>query len=284
MGLIFKQVGLIETLNQDLSLMSDKITTRSTWEPKSFDEENNSVRVVAVTENPVRVWSTSRSDFVDEILLVEGFNLPPSGKIPLLDSHNRGSVNSVLGSARRFAPVDGKLECDVFFSGTDVGRNAALNVKEGHLTDFSVGYLPLESCYVEEGETKDINGRIFEGPVLVTSRWNLKELSLTPVGADQNATARSETMENPVSSPFETMEDSVPPTEEGDLLEMMEPEPPEIIEKEEPTPPEQVREDAGEMDIQESQPEKTGSEKTVIDFIFYAFLALMVLSMLQGLF
>ncbi len=172
--------------------MTEKLFTRDTWKPKSFDDETSSVRVVAVTENPVRVWDWNSKQYIDEVLLVDGFSLPPSGKIPLLDAHNRSSVSSVLGSARRFHPSGNSLECDVFFSGTDVGRNAAQNVKEGHLTDFSVGYFPVESYYIKEGESKDINGRFFRGPVKVTAKWNLRELSLTPIGADQYATARSE--------------------------------------------------------------------------------------------
>ncbi|MGE0084710.1 MAG: hypothetical protein AB7S75_09830 [Desulfococcaceae bacterium] len=172
--------------------MTEKLFTRDTWRPKSFDEETSSVRVVAVTENPVRVWDWNSKQYIEEVLLVDGFSLPPSGKIPLLDAHNRSSVSSVLGSARRFHPSGNSLECDVFFSGTDVGRNAAQNVKEGHLTDFSVGYFPVESYYIKEGESKDINGRFFRGPVKVTAKWNLRELSLTPIGADQYATARSE--------------------------------------------------------------------------------------------
>ncbi len=185
--------------------MTEKLFTRDTWRPKSFDEETSSVRVVAVTENPVRVWDWNSKQYIDEVLLVDGFSLPPSGKIPLLDAHNRSSVSSVLGSARRFHPSGNTLECDVFFSGTDVGRNAAQNVREGHLTDFSVGYFPVESYYIKEGESKDINGRFFRGPVKVTARWNLRELSLTPIGADQYATARSEN--GLISSP----EGPVPP-------------------------------------------------------------------------
>ncbi len=172
--------------------MAEKLFMRDTWKPQSFDEESSSVRVVAVTENPVRVWDWNRKQYVDEVLLIDGFSLPPSGKIPLLDAHNRSSVTNVLGSARRFHPSGNALECDVFFSGTDAGRNAAQNVKEGHLTDFSVGYFPVESHFLKEGEEQEINGRNFRGPVKVTSRWNLRELSLTPIGADQYATARSE--------------------------------------------------------------------------------------------
>ncbi|MCP4107836.1 MAG: hypothetical protein GY749_20215 [Desulfobacteraceae bacterium] len=172
--------------------MSDDIFTRdiATWRPKTFNDESRSVRVIAVTENPVRVWDWERKDFVTEVLLIDGVHLPPSRQIPLLDSHDRSSVSRVLGSARNFRPAGTSLECDVFFSGTDSGKETAQKVKEGHLTDFSVGYSSIESYWIPEGEVQSVNGRTFRGPVRITSKWNLKELSITPIGADQQATVR----------------------------------------------------------------------------------------------
>ncbi|MCP4346063.1 MAG: hypothetical protein GY795_11135 [Desulfobacterales bacterium] len=172
--------------------MSDDIFTRdiATWRPKTFNDESRSVRVIAVTENPVRVWDWERKDFVTEVLLIDGVHLPPSRQIPLLDSHDRSSVSRVLGSARNFKPAGTSLECDVFFSGTDSGKETAQKVKEGHLTDFSVGYSSIESYWIPEGEVQSVNGRTFRGPVRITSKWNLKELSITPIGADQQATVR----------------------------------------------------------------------------------------------
>jgi len=203
--------------------MTERIFTRGiaipAHRPKSFDDTRNSVRVVAVTENPVSVWDWERKSSIDEILLIDGAHLPPNGQIPLLDSHNRSSVTSVLGSARNFTPNGNILECDVFFSSTEAGKNAALNVKEGHLTDFSVGYFPAESDYIPVGEEKNINGRQFKGPVKVTTKWNLRELSLTPIGADQNATARSQdsntsapaaSVEEPSPQPSDSVKDTAP--------------------------------------------------------------------------
>ncbi len=172
--------------------MADDIFTRdiATWRPKTFNDESRSVRVIAVTENPVRVWDWERKDFVTEVLLIDGVHLPPSRQIPLLDSHDRSSVSRVLGSARNFRPAGKSLECDVFFSGTDSGKETAQKVKEGHLTDFSVGYSSIESHWIPEGEVQSVNDRTFRGPVRITAKWNLKELSITPIGADQQATVR----------------------------------------------------------------------------------------------
>ncbi len=262
--------------------MTDKISTRGfeipEGKPETFDDESNSVRVVAVTENPVRIWDWQYQDFIDEILLIKGLMLPPSRKVPLLDSHNRSSVQSVLGSARRFVPNGDILECDVFFSGTSAGKNAAQNVKEGHLTDFSVGYLPIESKYLKEGEIDEIDGKILHGPLKITKKWMLKELSITPIGADQYATARSRDFALP---------DSLPPSgpDAQDLSETGN----NVSPEDESKAREQALEDGQQTHSQRQMNPLVGfvvksMGKSIVDKIFYAFLITMLLSFLKGLF
>ncbi|QTA83136.1 Uncharacterized protein dnl_55300 [Desulfonema limicola] len=302
--------------------MTDKMFTRGiaipAHRPKSFDDSRNSVRVVAVTENPVRVWDWERKSSIDEILLIDGAHLPPSGQIPLLDSHNRSSVTNVLGSARNFAPNGNILECDVFFSGTETGKNAALNVKEGHLTDFSVGYFPAESEYIPAGEVKNINGRQFKGPVKVTTRWNLRELSLTPIGADENATARSQDVITP-SLPFEEPPSPVQSSGQVKETELIQPVAPETepasrSEKQAEVKLEDIsvaleplKEDArpalpGSLPGPENQDtvsdavrqdtppppppvqEPQAQHINIIDMFFYVFIGIMVFFLLKGLF
>ncbi len=161
--------------------------------PQSYNEETQSVRVTAVTSNRVRIWDAERLGLIDEVLVLAGARIPPSGQVPLLDAHNRKSVSGVLGSARNFRREGKRIDCDVFFAGTPAGREAAQMVKEGHLTDFSVGYTVDESTWVPDGQAREIHGDMYAGPVRVTSRWYLRELSATPVGADESAKARSST-------------------------------------------------------------------------------------------
>ena len=147
------------------------------------------------------MWDWERWDFVQEVLIADGMVLPASGRVPVLDSHNRGRCGDVLGSAGDFAPVtvDGvkAAECTVSFSGEPEGKSAAAKVREGHLTDVSVGYNVLESFWVPENEKQIIAGREFTGPVKVSTKWELRELSLTPIGADRYAKARSGAPQNP---------------------------------------------------------------------------------------
>lgn len=172
----------------------DKIMTRSDgsiWRAKSFNEKTRSVEVVAATEATVNVYDWERGDVVPEVLLMSGLSLPKNKQVPLMDSHSRGSVSHVLGSARGFMVVGDHLEATVFFSDDQAGRSAAEKVRDGHLTDFSVGYRVERSEWIPNGETMTVNGRAFEGPLKVTTKWKLRELSVTPIGADEGAKTRS---------------------------------------------------------------------------------------------
>jgi len=159
--------------------------------PSSYDAKTHTVKATVSSETPVAVIDWDRWEIVDEILLADGMSVPDNGQVPLLDSHDRSSVESILGSGRNFAKDGGLQTCDVLFSAADDGAEAELKVREGHLTDFSAGYNPTESTYIPEGQKQSINGREYAGPVKVTTKWNLRELSLVPIGADALAKVRS---------------------------------------------------------------------------------------------
>jgi len=164
------------------------------WQAGSYNAKTRSVRVVAATENPVAIYDYELGR-VDEVLLMSGLKLPDNNQVPLCNSHSRANVNDVLGSARDFQTVDSQLECHVYFSDDTDGRDAESKVRDQHITDVSVGYLVSHSVFVPEGEKEFISGREFEGPLKVVTEWQIKELSLTPIGADAGAKIRSENHE-----------------------------------------------------------------------------------------
>lgn len=174
------------------------LTTRAlSISPATFDDKTSSVRAVATTEKPTRVYDYERWEYVDEILLMEGCIYPESGRVPLLDCHSRYQVKDILGSAGDFMISEAggykALECLVTYSGTEEGKSAAQKTKEGHLTDYSVGYRVnrKSSYYIPENEKQIIAGTEYTGPVKVVTSWQLMELSATPIGADEYAKARS---------------------------------------------------------------------------------------------
>jgi len=158
--------------------------------PASYDEESRSVEVVAATETPSLVYDWERGSIM-EILLMSGAQIPETKQMVLLDAHQRYSTASVIGSVRDLRVDGDALVGRAYFSSVDEAQGPATKVKEGHLTDFSVGYRVLEAVWIPEGKTTIIDGREFKGPLQVTTKWQPRELSTVPIGADENAKARA---------------------------------------------------------------------------------------------
>jgi phage major head subunit gpT-like protein len=193
----------VADLPRDITTRSLSLRLDAGGAPQSLDEKTRSVDVVAATENPVPVWDWERFEIVDEVLLMSGCELPESRQIPLLNTHFRGGVESVLGSCRQLS-IDGtQLVGRAFYSEAPEAASAWQKTREGHLTDYSVGYTVTESYYVPEGEKQTIAGRTFEGPLKVSTRWKPKELSNCPIGADEMAKVRA-AMPRPDKQPKES--------------------------------------------------------------------------------
>lgn len=177
--------------------MPDKLTTRAARfasmdgareAPKSLDESARTVVFALATETPARVWDWERG-VIEEVLLMSGVEYP--AQVPLLDAHNRCSVESQLGSLRALHVDGGMLCATAHFSSVPRAEEAFSKVREGHLTDISVGYSVEDAVWIPEGETAAVDGRTFSGPLRVVRKWRVKEGSLTPIGADEQAKARS---------------------------------------------------------------------------------------------
>ena len=136
----------------------------------SFDEEKRSVEAVISTETPVSMPDWSRMEMVPEVLLSKGADFPKSRQVPFLDSHNRYSVKDQLGSVRGITINNDNLTATLVFSRAMHAEEAFAGVRDGHITDVSVGYDVLKRQYVPEGQTKTIGGREFSGPVNVVTK------------------------------------------------------------------------------------------------------------------
>lgn len=156
--------------------------------PRSVNEPERTVRALITTETPVLEWDWKRYELVPRILLTSGAQIPGSGQIPFLDSHNRFTTENQLGSARSLEKGKDGVEGDLHFS-TTAERQWTM-VREGHATDVSAGFQVLAETYVEAGQTVRIQGKDFTGPVNVAVKWRLYEVSLTPIGADDQAKLR----------------------------------------------------------------------------------------------
>lgn len=150
--------------------------------------EERSIEATISTETPVPMPDWERGEMVNEILLTSGAEYPRSRQVPLLDCHSRWSVSSQLGSVRELAVNGPRMTGRLHFSAAAEGEWT--KVREGHVTDVSVGYRVLKKVYVPAGKTKSIGGREFEGPLNLVTKWRIHEVSVTPIGADEQAKMR----------------------------------------------------------------------------------------------
>lgn len=143
------------------------------------------------TETPATVFDWWSGRAVDEVLRMDG--LARGEQVVLLESHRRGSLDAVLGSVRDMRIEDGQLIGRAYFADDpDVERHWN-KVKQGHITDFSVGYRVDKYKTIPRGKTKKINGTEYsaaERDLRVTTAWTLRELSLVDIGADAEAKVR----------------------------------------------------------------------------------------------
>lgn len=161
--------------------------------PSSLDLDTRSVEVIGATEGRVRVFDWERWEVVEEILLMSGCEIPENRQVVMLDSHWRVNTQGVVGSYREMVVEGENLVGRAHYSKVDELADMAYEkMREGHLTDYSLGYAVKEAVWVPEGESTTINGRTFEGPVKIATRWVPKELSTCPIGADEMAKVRAE--------------------------------------------------------------------------------------------
>lgn len=151
----------------------------------TLNADERSIEALVSTENPVPMIDWERYELIPEVLLTAGCELPKSRQVPLLDSHQRWSVDSQLGSARALEKADRGVVSRLHFS--SAADSQFTKVREGHVQDVSAGYQVLKKTFVPAGETRRIAGKDYEGPMNVVTKWRLREVSLTPIGADDMA-------------------------------------------------------------------------------------------------
>lgn len=157
--------------------------------PSTLDDQARTVDAVMTTETPAKVVDWERWEIVDEILILDGAQY--AKQLPLLNSHDRSGVEQVLGSVRDIRRDGDALVGTVHFSSVPEADSAMIKVREGHLTDFSIGYSVQESVWVPEGQSYALNGKSYDGPVKISTKFEIRELSICPIGADKLAKARA---------------------------------------------------------------------------------------------
>jgi len=181
------------------NLTSREMRVRS----KSYDPATRSFVTVSSTETPAEVFDWERFEYVQEILVADGGEFPE--RCPLLDSHNRFRSVDVIGSAIEPKRVgEGWEQRGVFVEGDPEVERIAVRVRDGHITDVSIGYEVLDFVDIPAGQTQEINGRSYtagERTLRITTKWRVRELSITPIGADEKAKIRHQNHQSRGSAP-----------------------------------------------------------------------------------
>lgn len=159
--------------------------------PSTLDESSHSVEAVLATENPcMSLDMKTRKSYLEVYLMPGGIW---EKQVPLIDTHVRDSIDRVKGSVRDIRVEGNQLVGRLYISASEFG--AWDKVSSKHITDVSFGVQPLETTEIPAGTAREVLGVTYTAPgdqaLYVHTAWRLREVSLTPIGADQNAKIRT---------------------------------------------------------------------------------------------
>ncbi|MHB8953561.1 MAG: phage major capsid protein [Pirellulaceae bacterium] len=170
------------------------ITTRSFQvRASTVNEQERTVEATISTESPVEVYDWRSGNVIEEVLLAETAAIP--SQMPMLANHSRWSLDDVIGSIRDIRIESGAIVGRLYFADDPDAMRAWNKVRDGHITDVSVGYRVTEAVEIQPGTSTNVNGRTFKAgkrTLRVATNWTPKEGSLVPIGADQAAKIREE--------------------------------------------------------------------------------------------
>lgn len=167
--------------------------------PSSYNAETRTIQAVASTGARVRRWGI----FEELAISTEAIDLGrvAPGQIKLLDSHDQGSIDRILGTVTR-AWIDGaNLMVEIRFADTEAGRAAEAKVNSPDAPGLSVGYRVTTWTLTQVENDSEI---------WRADRWELLEVSLVAVPADPAALFRSAPPANPETSETDDMRRNAP--------------------------------------------------------------------------
>jgi hypothetical protein len=163
--------------------------------PTSFDAKTRTVDCVISMGSPVtRFYGVERLRITPEAVGLD--RMKGGSQIPLLDSHQSGSISNHLGRFAKTWITRGALMGTIAFDETPQGDLAMGMVERGEISGISAGYA------VREWEITDDEGRMIDpeverirwdesGLTFTASKWDLHEGSLCTIPADPLSGIRS---------------------------------------------------------------------------------------------
>jgi len=180
-------------------ICSDLTARALTLTPGTINEAERSIEAVLATEGHVQVFDMRSWKPIQEILRMDGAKLPEQAI--LLDTHARWSIEDVRGSVKEIRQEGSTVVGRLYFAEDEASERAWQKVKGGHIRSVSAGYQVdiRKAVMIEPGKTRVVNGKRHTAgdlPLRIATDWELREVSLVPIGADPSATTRSLDMEN----------------------------------------------------------------------------------------
>jgi hypothetical protein len=114
-------------------------------------------------------------------------------QIPIVDSHNDKTVRNIFGSIQhmKIDGTNGELYGVPVFASDAESQTIMQRMSEGHITDFSITGQPLETLYVQRGQSYTTpRGVVIDGPALIHTKWQPQNASICATGADEQSTVR----------------------------------------------------------------------------------------------
>lgn len=107
--------------------------------------------------------------------------------------HSTGQIILKAGESQTFEgrKVTGPLiaASGVRSSDSRISRQFKIEAKKGFPFQVSIGARIRKGYVLEEGETAKVNGRVWEGPLIVAKESTIRELTITVLGADNDTSA-----------------------------------------------------------------------------------------------
>jgi HK97 family phage prohead protease len=128
----------------------------------------------------------------------------PGGTIPALLNHD---IEQPIGQTDSISIDSAGIQLAGMITGEDAAAQQVIShAKNGFKWQASIGASIVRQEFLKSGEKTTVNGREVSGPMVIVREARLKEISFTPLGADENtaaSVAASSTLERGVSMNFE---------------------------------------------------------------------------------
>lgn len=115
---------------------------------------------------------------------------PVKAGTPVLYRHRDDDPEYTIGQITASAKTKDTLAFDGLIGGTETAEKIARQSSAGVLYQASIGALPDQVLFVQEGATASANGQKWEGPLHIIRKSHLGEVSFVLFGADDQTSAK----------------------------------------------------------------------------------------------